>query len=119
MNQVRQVRVGSLVCGFGEDPWMEQSGGLEERLRSLHEEIREWPGLEHLHRIAVATYDPRGERVRTFIHSNVGPRPLEPLSGRLCDYPLLQAVAGTGRPWIDNAIMPPPGSAGPGGRRRA
>ncbi len=116
MNQMRQVRVGSLACGFGEDPWMEQSGGLEERLQSLHEEIREWPGLEHLHRIAVATYDARGERVRTFVHSNVGPRPLDPLSGRLCDYPLLQTVAETGRPWIDNAITSDPGSTSPGGR---
>ncbi|MBP2301363.1 HD-GYP domain-containing protein [Azospirillum picis] len=95
---------------------MEQSGGLEERLQSLHEEIREWPGLEHLHRIAVVTYDARAERVRTFAHSNVGPRPLDPLSGNLGDYPLLQAVAETGRPWIDNAIISVPGSTGPGGR---
>ncbi|WP_211114524.1 HD-GYP domain-containing protein [Azospirillum rugosum] len=101
--------------GFAEDSWIEHAGGLEERLRSLHAEIRDWPGLENLHRIAVATHDAKGGRVRTFVQSNVGPRPLDPLSGRIADYPLLQAVAATGRPWVDNAIRSASPSTAPGG----
>lgn len=95
---------------------MEQAGSIEERLRALHEDITVSPELKSLHRIAVATFDPKDGRVRTFVQSNAGPRPYVRLSGRLADYPLLQAVAETGRAWVDNAMTPAPCSSSPGGR---
>jgi len=88
----------------GEDPWIDLDSDLEGRLRALHGEIRRWPGLERLDRIAVAVFDSREDVVRTFAQSNVGPPPLERLTGRLSEYPALQALARTGRPWVDNAM---------------
>jgi len=87
---------------------MDCDGDLEGRLRALHREIRQWPGMERLDRIAVAVYDPKDDVVRTFVQSNVGPRPLERTTGRLADHQALQSLAATGVAWIDNAM---PGQA--------
>lgn len=87
-----------------EDPWIAGGGGLEQRLCALHEELRDWPGLDNLHRIAIATFDAKAGVARTFVQSNVNAAPLERFSGRLADYPELQAVADTGRPAVCHAM---------------
>ncbi len=101
-----------------DDPWVGMGGGLEARLRALHAEIRQWPGLEWLDRIAVATLDSRDDTVRTFVQSNVGPNPFEGIAGRLADYPDLGRVGETGVPLIQGMAGGGPGaaSASPGRR---
>lgn len=98
-----------------DDYWLSMDGGLDARLHHLHLEIREAQGLTALDRISVAVYDSKLDKVRTFLESNIGPRPLERVADRLTRHTALMTVARTGEPWIDNDIpLPTQLGAGPG-----
>lgn len=89
-------------------------GPLGDRLRALHQEIRQIPALARLDRIAVVLHDSRSGHIHTFLESNSGPRPFERLSDRLSHHPALASLAETGTPWIDNAIGVSPAGVGTG-----
>ena len=94
----------TVPSGCHDDPWIGSGGNLEARLHALHDEIRQWPGLERLDRIAVATFDAKDGTLRTFVRSTDGSFPFEGLTGKLTDHPELQRVAATGAPWVQDAM---------------
>ncbi|WP_207460482.1 HD domain-containing phosphohydrolase [Azospirillum sp. SYSU D00513] len=101
-----QSDTGSSASILDDDPWINVAGRLDDQFNALHHDAREQPELEELHRISVALYDSKSDHLRTFLESNIGPRPLERINDKLSNHPALVAVAQSGRPRIDNAIDP-------------
>ncbi len=71
-----------------------------QRLISSHDEIRDYVGLTSVSRIAIALYDAKTHRLKTFIRSGQGESPLDHYTALLDDIPSLAEVARQKRPRV-------------------
>lgn len=78
---------------------------LQEKLQAVHAAIQE--EFAFVDRVAVALYDERTQRLKTFLHSSGGDRPLEHYEAALADAPSLLELleSGRGRVLNDLAVL--------------
>ena len=75
---------------------------VTDQLQSLHETLRAFlPGIQ---RLAVAAYDPKTDRLRTFAHSTDGEVPLQRYEVSLAEVPSLAELASTGSSRVINDL---------------
>ena len=73
-------------------------GPVGPRLERIHDWIRrDFGGIE---RVAVALYDLKSDRLKTFIHSTQGGTPLEHYQAVLAEVPSLEELARSGQPRV-------------------
>lgn len=75
---------------------------LSAKLRAIHEQLRHQ--LDFIDRIAVATYDPHTDLVKTFIHSSGDDNPLSNYQTRLSQAGSLGQIAKSGKPRVVNDL---------------
>lgn len=88
-----------------EDPLavLNTSATLKRKIEAVHEEI--FNRVEGIDRIAIATYDPATDVLKTFIASGVAKDQLVYYDARLADSPSLQSVLKAGRPRVVNNLQ--------------
>jgi HD-GYP domain-containing protein (c-di-GMP phosphodiesterase class II) len=75
---------------------------LQQKLEAIHAQAAaDFPGLE---RVAVATYDPATDLLKTFIASTRPPNHLVYYDAKLADSPSLRAILAAGRPRVVNNL---------------
>jgi HD-GYP domain-containing protein (c-di-GMP phosphodiesterase class II) len=86
---------------FLSDPFeLEDALSPVQRLIALHEEIRHSLNLEDVTRIAIALYDSKTHRLKTFIRSGAKESPLDHYTASLDDIPSLAEIARLKRPRV-------------------
>lgn len=75
---------------------------LRRKIEAIHEEIAN--RVENIDRIAIATYDPATDVLKTFVASGVAKDSLVYYDARLADSPSLRAVLRAGRPRVVNNL---------------
>lgn len=94
------------IGGMGPVGLFDGPSSLGERLAALHRTVRAIPGLGGLGRIAVATYDPGTDELRTFIHSSDRDIELEHYRAPLAHTTMLRDAAAQ-RCWRILTLHPP------------
>lgn len=75
---------------------------LPAKLRAIHQQLNEQ--LPFIDRIAVATYDPKTDLVKTFIHSSQHSNPLSNYQEKLSASESLEQIVKTGAPRVTNDL---------------
>ncbi|TAN49341.1 MAG: HD domain-containing protein [Rhodospirillales bacterium] len=89
------------LARFVQDPFeLDEVKSPVQRLIALHDEIRNYVGLSSVSRIAIALYDAKTHRLKTFIRSGTGESPLDHYTANLDDIPSLAEVARLKRPRV-------------------
>ncbi len=81
---------------------LNSSHSLSEKLHFIHRTIAQH--LDFLERIAVAVYDAKTDRLKTFIHSGGGDKPLSHYQSRLSNSDSLRKILELGRPRVLNDL---------------
>lgn len=81
---------------------LNRSVPLAIKLRTIHKQLNEQ--LKFIDRIAVATYDPKTDLVKTFIHSSHDDNPLSKYQARLSESEPLVQIVKTGKPRVINDL---------------
>jgi HD-GYP domain-containing protein (c-di-GMP phosphodiesterase class II) len=81
---------------------LNRSQSLSSKLLAIHEQVR--VAFDFVDRIAVATYDPATDCVKTFIHSSGDKNPLSNYQARLSESRSLAETVRSGRPRVINDL---------------
>lgn len=81
---------------------LNRNGPLSAKLNAIHRQLR--LQLASIDRIAVATYDPQTDLVKTFIHSSDDDNPLTNYQARLARSNSLAQIAKSGKPRVVNDL---------------
>jgi HD-GYP domain-containing protein (c-di-GMP phosphodiesterase class II) len=81
---------------------LNQNRPLSDKLRTVHEQLRRQ--FAFIDRVAIATYDPQTDLVKTFIHSSLDDNPLSNYQARLSEAESLREIVSTGRPRVVNDL---------------
>ena len=81
---------------------LNRSVPLSAKLRAIHQQLHEQ--VPFIDRIAIATYDPKTDLVKTFIHSSQQSNPLSNYQAKLSASESLEQIVKTGTPRVTNDL---------------
>lgn len=107
IDMVAATEVGAAIAAFAGHgdllALLHQPQPLASKVKVLHDYLRD----DHpfVSRIALATYDPQSDQLRTFVHSSDDASPLSFYQSKLAGSHSLSEIASSGRPRVVNDLL--------------